>query len=112
MKAIGGFLDGGFGEAGYLEEAARNGGVAGGVEGRRGFGLVGSGGGVGDKRGGGADFDFDVVEGAGRLVEGVARGRGGRFAGRGDDGGVGGQRRGRERTGGKRHVREERDGRE
>src|SRR5260370_23277999 len=75
MKAIGGFLDGGFGEAGYLEEAARNGGVAGGVEGRRGFGLVGSGGGVGGKRGGGADFDFDVVEGAGRSEECRAAGR-------------------------------------
>src|SRR5260370_39965267 len=100
MKAIGGFLDGGFGEAGYLEEAARNGGVAGGVEGRRGFGLVGSGGGVGVKRGGGADFDLDVVEGGRGMHEPRARGwrrrlrEGGRPA-RGVGRGVGGVQKAR-----------------
>src|SRR5713226_7816553 len=64
VKPVCSFLDGSLREARNLEEAARNGGVASGVEGGRGCGLVGSDSGVGVERGGGADFDFDVVEGA------------------------------------------------
>jgi hypothetical protein len=58
MKTFGSFLDGGFGEAGDLEKAPRNGGVASRVEGGRGFGFVGSYGGVGVEAVPGADCDF------------------------------------------------------
>src|SRR5713226_4937432 len=64
MKTVWCFFDGGFGEAGGLEEATGNSGVASGVEGGRGFWFVGSDGRVGVERAGGAKVDFEVVEGA------------------------------------------------
>src|SRR5216684_801006 len=72
MKAVGSFFDGGFGEAGGLEEPSGDRGVAGGVEGGRGFRFVGSGGGVGVEGGGGADLDFKLVEGACGFDDGVS----------------------------------------
>ena len=71
MKTLGSFLNGCFGEARDLEEATRNGGVAGGVEGGRGLGLVRSDGGVWFERCGGADFHFKVVQGAFRFDDAV-----------------------------------------
>jgi len=64
MEAIGSFFDGGLRESSDLEEAAGNDGVACGVEGGRGLGLEGCDSGIGVERGGGADFNFHVVEGA------------------------------------------------
>src|SRR5229473_7057055 len=84
METFGGLLDGCFGEAGGLEEATRNSGVASCVEGGRGFGFVGSDGGVWVERCGGADFDFNVVQGAFRFDDAVpAEGRA-RFGKRGN----------------------------
>src|SRR5713226_5126211 len=84
-EAVGSFFDGGFGEAGELEEATSNSGVASGVEGGRGLRIVGSGGGIWVERGGGANFDFEVVEGAFRFDDAVpAEGR----AGFGESGGL------------------------
>src|SRR6267142_6831224 len=78
VEASGSFFDGGFGEASDLEETAGNGGVTSGVEGGRRLGFVGSGGGVGIERGGGADFNFDVMEGAFGFDDAVpAEGRAG-----------------------------------
>lgn len=87
MESGRGLLDGGFGEAGNLEKAASDGGIAGGVEGRGGFGLVGSGSGTGIEIGAGADGDFDVVKGALGFDDaapeegGAGFGEGGDFAG-------------------------------
>src|SRR5258708_13062300 len=58
MKTFGSFLDGSFGEARGLEEAAGRGRVASGVEGGRRFGLVGSDGGVWVEGCGGGAFYF------------------------------------------------------
>src|SRR5215467_14407719 len=64
VVARGRLLDGGFGEAGDLEEAACEVGIAGGVERGGRLGLIGGDGGAGVEVGAGADGDFDVVEGA------------------------------------------------
>src|SRR5204862_510004 len=64
VKSCGSFLDGGFGEARNLEEAARGCRIASGVERRRRFGLVGSDGRVGVERGAGADVNFNVMKSA------------------------------------------------
>src|SRR2546426_4235970 len=79
MKAIGSFLDSGLGKARGLEEAAGNSGVACGVEGRRRFGLVGSDCGVGVERCGGAEVDFNIVEGAFAFDDAVPAGWRARF---------------------------------
>ena len=71
LEARGGLLDAGFGEAGDLEKAAGDGGVAKGVEGGRRFGFVGGDDGTGFKTGAGADGDFDVVESAFRFNDAV-----------------------------------------
>ena len=64
MEALGDSSDGGFGEAGDLEEAPGDGGLERGVEGGGGFGLVGSSGGAWIKIGAWPDGDFDIVKGA------------------------------------------------
>jgi len=64
-------LDGGFREARDLEKAAGEGGIAGGVEGGGGLGLVGGDGGTGIEIGGGADGDFDVMKSALGLDDAV-----------------------------------------
>ena len=83
METFGGLLDGCFGEAGGLEEATRNSGVASSVESGRGFGFVGSDGGVGIERCGGADFDFNVVEGSFRFDDAMPAEERARFGERG-----------------------------
>src|SRR5260370_32018592 len=84
MKPFGSFLDGSFGEARGLEEAAGRGRVASGVEGGRRFGLVGSDGGVWVGGRCGADLDFKAVQGAFRFGDAVpAEGRA-RFGKRGN----------------------------
>src|SRR5260370_23453092 len=83
METFGGLLDRCFGEAGGLEEATRNCGVASCVEGGRGFGFVRSDGGVWIERGGGADFDFNVVGGSFGFDDAVPAEGGGRFGERG-----------------------------
>ena len=64
VEADGSLLDGGLGEAGDLEKAAGDGGIASGVEGGGRFGLIGGDGRVGFEVSARADGDFDVVEGA------------------------------------------------
>src|SRR5438552_19064391 len=64
VKSCGSFLDGSFGEARNLEEAARGCRIASGVEFGRRFGLVGSDDRVGVKRGAGADVNFNVMKSA------------------------------------------------
>src|SRR2546427_6193336 len=78
MKAIGSFLDGGFGEARGLEEAAGNSGVTHGVEGGRRFGFVGSDGRVGVERCGGGGVGFNIVGGAFGFHAALPAGRGAR----------------------------------
>ena len=64
LETLASLFDGCFGEARDLEEATRNGGVADCVEGGRRFGFIGCDGGVGVKGcSGGADFDFNFMEG-------------------------------------------------
>src|SRR2546430_15632227 len=69
VKTVGSFLNGCFGEARGLEEATRNCGVTDCVEGGRGFGLVGSDGGVWFERCGGGDLHFKSVLGAFPFVD-------------------------------------------
>src|SRR2546426_2310992 len=83
MKAIGSFLDGGFGEARGLEEAAGNSGVTHGVEGGRRFGFVGSDGRVGVERCGGGELGFYIVGRGFCFDYAVPAGWGGPFGKRG-----------------------------
>src|SRR5690349_20001406 len=88
VEAGGSVLEGGFGEAGDLEKWAGERGIARGVEGRGGFGLVSGDGGAGIEIGAGADGDFDVVKGAlgfddaAPVEGGVGLGEGGDFVGK------------------------------
>lgn len=88
VVAGGSLLDGGFGEAGDLEEAAGDGGIACGVEGRGGLGLVRGDGGGRIEIVAGADRDFDFVKGAlgfnNAVPEkgGTGFGKGGDFVGK------------------------------
>lgn len=84
VEAGGRLFDGGFGEAGDLEKAAGERGIAPGVESGRGFGLIGGDGGAGLEIGARADRNFDIVEGALGFDDAVpAEGRTG-FGERGD----------------------------
>ncbi len=84
MEATGGFFDGGFRKARNLEEATGDRRVASGVEGGRGFGFVGSGDRAGVERCGGADVNFNVMQGTFRFDDATpAEGRA-RLSKRGD----------------------------